>query len=82
MAKKAHLIKCDICGGNVSTGAEKCHHCGEINFTTTKVKVCPLCGGTGKQDNEYLARMNDFFYQGPQYTECGGCKGTGWLDRL
>ncbi len=49
----SELGKCPTCGGQVSTSAESCPHCGERNFTMNsfgnqgKEFLCDSCGGSG-----------------------------------
>jgi DnaJ-class molecular chaperone len=53
----SHLKKCDVCGGQVSSDAGKCPHCGDpyVNVTRAvprrspqKFLTCSSCNGEGR----------------------------------
>ncbi len=76
----AHLVKCIVCGGSVSSDAEHCIHCGSTSFrrwgTIEKyryldVKIlgkCKFCHGAGEiSEKEEVRCRNDEYAVGSRY---------------
>lgn len=69
------LLICKTCGGNVSSSAENCPHCGETNYR--RQVSCDLCNGLGEYtDKVYIDGKESSIYE-TLTIRCPGCWGKG-----